>query len=129
MQETPLLSYSLRRSSRADQSETEGADYRSLLDGPSSGGGGIDLWQYWRALRKRLGIVIAIPIVTVILVGIHEMGLSELYTASSTILIRNSTPQLIQEMGNPVESSAGSSDVSVDPEMFFNTKYELLRTS
>ncbi|MGO9604261.1 MAG: GumC family protein [Candidatus Binataceae bacterium] len=103
----------------------EDAGYRGLLDAPS-GSGGIDLWQYWRALRKRIGIVIAIPIVTVIFVGIHEMGLPELYTASSTILIHSSTPQLFQEMGNPIESGANP---SIDPDTFLSTKYELLRTS
>ncbi|HKN00708.1 MAG TPA: hypothetical protein VJX23_09355, partial [Candidatus Binataceae bacterium] len=73
-----LSPYSLRRLPPPEDLGGEEAGYRSLLDGPSSGGGGINLWQYWRALRKRLGIVIAIPIVTVIFVGIHEMGLPEL---------------------------------------------------
>jgi polysaccharide biosynthesis transport protein len=55
-----------------------------------------DLQQYWRIVRKHLGLVLAVCAVFFVLALLHDMMLTPLYSASSTLLIRNSAPPLLE---------------------------------
>ena len=124
-----LSPYSLRRvAPTVEQEPANEVGFPSVME-PFSESSGFDVWQLWKIVRKRIGIVIAIPIVIGIFVGIHELMLPELYTASSTILIRNSTPQLFGDSASGVQSGVSSESAGADPDTFLNTKYELLQTS
>lgn len=123
-----LSPYSLRRVAPSVENDSEDLGFRGLLEPPQESSG-LDLRQLWKTLRKRIGIVIAIPIVVSVIATIRAMMLPELYTASSTILIRSSTPQLLGDSAAPVQANVNSTDMGGDPDMFLNTKYELLHTS
>jgi capsular exopolysaccharide synthesis family protein len=123
-----LSPYSLRRLTPTVEHAPDEAGFHALLD-PQSERIGIDLHQVWKILRKRIGVLVVIPLIAVVVVGIHEMMLPNLYTASSTILIRGSTPRIMGD--NQVEivsASAPSPEMGGDPDMFLNTKYQLLQT-
>ena len=47
-----------------------------------------DLHQYWRVVRKHLGLVLAVPAVLVALAILRDAMTTPLYTASATLLIR-----------------------------------------
>jgi polysaccharide biosynthesis transport protein len=94
---------------------------------PAPEGGTFDLLRYWKAVRKRLWIVITAPLVAAAFVGFREMRLPDLYTASSTILIRSSAPKVFGESAAPLQSSGSEADTG-DTDMVLATKYELLQT-
>src|SRR5579885_2938935 len=121
-----LLPYSLRRS--LEHSEIDPDAFRILLGtGPERDG--VDLDRLWKTIRKHVGVLVAIPIVVTVVVGIRELMLPDLYTASSTILIRNSAPKVLGDSEGPVQATLTGSELSGDVDMFLNTKYELLQTS
>ena len=47
-----------------------------------------DLQQYWRIVRKHLGLVLAVPAVLLALAILRDAMTTPLYTASATLLIR-----------------------------------------
>jgi succinoglycan biosynthesis transport protein ExoP len=100
-----------------------------MLQLPELEHGGIDLSQYWKILRKRLGLIIALPLVVGTVVGIRELMLPDLYTASSTILIRGTAPQVFGDSSGQVQSGLAGAEQNGDSDMFLNTKYQLLQTS
>ncbi len=123
----PISPYSLRR--LTPTVEVDEPNFQALIDSGSSGPA-IDLHQIWKTIRKHVGVLVAIPIVVTVVVGIREVMLPDLYTASSTILIRSSTPKLLgTDSEGPVQASLTGSDVTGDVDLFLNTKYELLQTS
>src|SRR5262250_2664438 len=124
----PLSPYSLRRIYPGPEAEPDDASFRALLEPPAADHSFIDLAQLWKTIRKRLYIAIAIPAVLVVVVGIRGLLQPNLYTASSTILIRGSAPQLFSD-SNGIQSNQNAQDYAYDPDMFLNTKYELLHTS
>jgi succinoglycan biosynthesis transport protein ExoP len=54
-----------------------------------------DLHQYCRIIRKHLGLVLAVPVILVMLVVLRDAMTTPLYTASATVLIRNSPPPVL----------------------------------
>jgi succinoglycan biosynthesis transport protein ExoP len=67
-----------------------------------------DLQQYWRVIRKHLGIVLTVPVILVMLVILRDAMTIPLYSAGATVLIRNSPP--------PVLESASVTIVSQNPD-------------
>jgi len=67
------------------------------------------------------------PLVAAAFVGFRELRLPDLYTASSTILIRSSAPKVFGESAVPIQA-AGSDSEGGDTDMVLATKYELLQT-
>lgn len=66
----------------------------------------VDLRQYWRVLRKRLWLVLSVPLAFVALAGAHDLMATRLYTARATILIKNNTPQVYEYAS--MDASAGT---------------------
>src|SRR5581483_5295380 len=127
MSAAPQLPYSLRRPATTEQIEDQ-SSFRALLEPPPDRAS-IDLPYYWKVLRKRLWLVTAVVIVATASVGIYELTLPDLYTASSTILIRGSTPRIMGDnQPEIVSASAPSPEMGGDADMFLNTKYQLLQT-
>jgi polysaccharide biosynthesis transport protein len=83
-----------------------------------------DLQQYWRILRKHLGLVLAVPIVVVALTIVRDEMKTPLYTATSTLLIRNSPPPLLENATVTIVSQNPDSD-SGDQDQ---TQIELLKS-
>src|SRR5581483_4432886 len=88
----PISPYSLRR--LTPTVEDDEPNFQGRL-GCTPSGPAIDLRQLWKTIRKRIGVLVAIPVVVTVVVGIRELMLPDLYTASSTILIRNSAPKVL----------------------------------
>jgi polysaccharide biosynthesis transport protein len=86
----------------------------------------IDFLQYWRIIRKHLGLIAAIVASAVVLTTLHELMQTPMYTAEATILIKPGTPQILG-----TQSTTGDSP-SVDQyeyyENFNSTQYEILRS-
>jgi len=119
-----LSPYSLRAvPAQVSRDDTE---FETFVE-PAPEGGTFDLLRYWRAVRKRLWIVIAVPLVAASFVAYREIRLPDLYTASSTILIRSSAPKVFGESAAPLQASGSEADAG-DTDMVLATKYELLQT-
>jgi len=125
MSAAPQLPYSLRRTATPEQVDDQ-SSFRALLEPPLDRAT-IDLPYYWKVLRKRLWLVAAVVIIATVSVGVYELTQPDLYTASSTILIRGSTPQVL-DTSAPVQGGVNFAEMAGDPDMFLNTKYQLLQT-
>jgi polysaccharide biosynthesis transport protein len=69
-----------------------------------------DLHQYWRIIRKHLGLVLAVPAVLVALAILRDAMTTPLYTASSTLLIRSSAPPLLENATVTIVQQSSDSD-------------------
>jgi succinoglycan biosynthesis transport protein ExoP len=69
-----------------------------------------DLHQYWRIIRKHLGLVLAVPVILVTLVVLRDAMMTPLYTATSTVLIRNSPPAVLENATVTIVSQTSDSD-------------------
>jgi len=56
----------------------------------------IDLRQYWRIIRNHLWLALAVPLVFVLLTAARDLMATPLYTARTTILIKNNAPQVYE---------------------------------
>jgi len=84
------------------------------------GSDGFQLVDYWRAVRKRLWLVIAVAVVATTLVGIYMAGKPNIYQAKARIQVDNeqTNPDLItSDRQRPVPNA--------DP-AYFNTQLQLL---
>jgi uncharacterized protein involved in exopolysaccharide biosynthesis len=84
-----------------------------------------DLHQYWRIARKHLGFVLAVPAVFLGLMVLRDMAATPLYTASSTLLIRNSSPPLLE---NATVTIVSSQNTDSDSEEQDQTQIQLLKS-
>jgi polysaccharide biosynthesis transport protein len=88
--------------------------------------GRIDFQQYWRIIRKHLGLIAAVVATAVVLTTLHELMQTPMYTAEATILIKPGTPQILGS-----QSQTGDSP-SVDQyeyyENFNATQFEILKS-
>jgi polysaccharide biosynthesis transport protein len=55
-----------------------------------------DLRQYWRVIRKHLWLALAVPLAFVMLTAARDLMATRLYTARTTILIKNNAPQVYE---------------------------------
>jgi succinoglycan biosynthesis transport protein ExoP len=69
-----------------------------------------DLQKYWRIIRKHLGLVLAVLAASLTLTIVHDMMTTPLYTASSTVLIRNNQPPLLENATVTIVSQSSQSD-------------------
>ncbi|MEJ7846716.1 MAG: polysaccharide biosynthesis tyrosine autokinase [Pyrinomonadaceae bacterium] len=91
--------------------------YRNA-DGPE----GFQLLDYWRAVRKRLWLVIGISVLATTLVAIYMARKPNIYLASATIQVDNeqTNPDLVTSERQRFSSNA-------DPS-YFNTQLQLLKS-
>ena len=83
-----------------------------------------DLQQYWRIIRKHWGLVLAVPAVFVALAVLRDAMTTPLYTATSTVLIRNAPPPLLENATVTIVSQGSSSDSGSDDQ----TQLQLLKS-
>jgi len=69
-----------------------------------------DLQQYWRIIRKHLGLVLAVPAVLVALAVLRDAMTTPLYTAGATLLIRSSPPPMLENATVTIVSQSSESD-------------------
>ena len=55
-----------------------------------------DLRQYWRVIRQHLWLALTVPVAFVALTATRDLMATRLYTAQTTILIKNNAPQLYE---------------------------------
>ncbi len=83
-----------------------------------------DLHQYWQIIRKHLGLVLAVPAVLVMLAIVRDAMTTPLYTATSTLLIRNSSPALLENATVTIVSQNSDSDYDNEDQ----TQIQLLKS-
>src|SRR5579875_1686198 len=82
-----------------------------------------DLHQYWRTIRKRIGLVLAIPAALLALTILRDEMATPLYTATATILIRNTPPSMLENATVTIVSQNSDSDSDQD-----ETQLQLLKS-
>jgi polysaccharide biosynthesis transport protein len=83
-----------------------------------------DLHQYWRIIRKHLGLVLAVPVVMVALAVLRDAMKTPLYTATATLLIKNSPPPLLENTTVTIVSQGSQSDYGYEDD----TQNQLLKS-
>src|SRR5271163_2818178 len=83
-----------------------------------------DLHQYWRVVRKHLGLVLAVPAVLVALAILRDAMTTPLYTASATLLIRDEPPAMLENATVAIVSQNSDYDSSGEDQ----TQNELLKS-
>jgi len=88
--------------------------------------GAINLEQYWHAIRRRLDLVLGIGFAAILLTTVHEFMQTPLYTAEATVILKQGTPQLLQNKDSQTDISVDDSDDELDN--FKKTQYEILKS-
>jgi capsular exopolysaccharide synthesis family protein len=112
--------YFIQRISRLPDMTSE-ASYTAL---PPEDGTRVDLRQYWRTIRRHLWLASSVPLAFVVLIAIHDLMATRLYTAQATILIKNNAPQVYAS----VDVAAGNGTSESQWNVNTKTEYTLLRT-
>lgn len=83
----------------------------------------IDPWKYWATIRKHEVLIISCVAVAVIFTALYVFLATPLYTATSTILIKPSAPQILDSSKElrPQEEMPGEPD-------YYKTQYEILKS-
>ena len=87
--------------------------------------GKVDLRQYWRVIRKRIWLAMAVPVAFVALIATRDLMTTRLYTAQTIILIKNNAPQLYQYTSM---DSATNVDGAAQWNINNKTEYTLLKS-
>ena len=83
-----------------------------------------DLQQYWRIIRKHLGLVLAVPAVLVALAVLRDAMTTPLYTASATLLVRSTPPPMLENATVTIVSQGSQSDYGSEDQ----TQNQLLKS-
>src|SRR5579864_3310110 len=83
-----------------------------------------DLHQYWRIIRKHWGLVLAVPAVFLTLAVLRDAMTTPLYTATSTLLIKNTPPPLLENTTITIVSQSSAADSGSDDQ----TQLQLLKS-
>jgi succinoglycan biosynthesis transport protein ExoP len=83
-----------------------------------------DLQQYWRVIRKHLGVVLIVPVILVTLVILRDAMTTPLYTAGATVLIRNSPPPVLENATVTIVSQTSDSETGSEDQ----TQIQLLKS-
>ena len=83
----------------------------------------VKVLEYWRILRKRIKLVLAVFLGIFALAAIKDFNAVRLYTATATLLIESKMPQLFGDASGGPGSSDSDEYLSDD-----QTEYELLRS-
>ena len=83
-----------------------------------------DLHQYWRIIRKHWGLVLSVPAVFVVLAVVRDAMTTPLYTATATLLIKNTPPALLENATVTIVSQNSGSEVDSDDQ----TQLQMLKS-
>jgi len=83
-----------------------------------------DLQQYWRVVRKHLGLVLAVPAVLVALAILRDAMTTPLYTATATLLVRDTPPAMLENATVAIVSQSSESYYGSEDQ----TQNELLKS-
>jgi len=83
----------------------------------------IDLWVYWRLVRKRLRLIAAVVAGTTFITLIHLLNTTPIYTAQTTMMILPKAPSGIDPAEALLEIEA-----SYDGSDYFKTQSEILKS-
>jgi succinoglycan biosynthesis transport protein ExoP len=86
----------------------------------------LDLLNYWITFKKHRWLILSVTAAVVVIVAIRVAMMTPLYTATSTILVRPGSPQILQNHEGASENQM-SSDI-YDPDEFIKTQSVILRS-
>ena len=84
----------------------------------------VDVWRYWRTLRKHLRLIIAVMLGVVILTAVKVMTQTPLYTAETTIMIQ---PQASQSGSDALENLVSIEAAAENSDQYYKTQCAILR--
>ncbi|HVB81630.1 MAG TPA: polysaccharide biosynthesis tyrosine autokinase [Candidatus Binataceae bacterium] len=86
----------------------------------------LDLLNYWITFKKHRWLIGSVTAAVVVIVAIRVAMMTPLYTATSTILLRPGTPQILQNHAG--ESDNQSTSDFFDPDTFIKTQSVILKS-
>ena len=84
----------------------------------------IDVWRYWRTVRRHLRVVIGVTVATVILMAIRLMGEVPIYTAETTVQIQPNAEQGASALENLVEIETAAANA----DQYYKTQCAILQS-
>src|SRR5437870_4324399 len=83
--------------------------YEGELRPPEADRGlGTELQRYWKVIRKRITLVVSLPLIFMAITFLHDVITTPLYTATSTLLIKTKVPQLFETTKDSDEPDQGA---------------------
>ena len=83
----------------------------------------LDLLQYWITLKKHRWLIFVMGASVTIIVALRVSMMTPLYTAQSTILLKQGTPELLEN-----REGQQSDTMDSDPDTFIKTQCEILKS-
>jgi polysaccharide biosynthesis transport protein len=83
-----------------------------------------DLYQYWRIVRKHWGVVLAVPAIFLGFAVLRDSLTTPQYSASTTLLIRNTPPPLLENATVTIVSQGPAADSGSEDQ----TQLQLLKS-
>ncbi len=84
----------------------------------------IDVWRYWRAVRRHLRVVIGVTAASVILMAVRLMGEIPIYTAETTVQIQPNAEQGSSALENLVEIETAAANA----DQYYKTQCAILQS-
>ena len=85
----------------------------------------LDLLQYWITVKKHRWLILATGAAVTIIIALRVSMMTPLYTAQSTILLKQGTPELLESRAGLQDSSYSDTEDSID---FIKTQCEILKS-
>src|SRR5882672_2448901 len=104
----------------AERRSEEPAPYRGYGYGPDGGDGEVHLLDYWRAIRKRLWLVIGVAVLMTTLAMIYVARKPDIYEASSRVQVDLENNPMYAEKTAPMIVNP------VNDPAYFNTQLQIL---
>ena len=87
--------------------------------------GRIDVFAYWRTLRKHLRLIAVMVIAVALVTALYVSMLTPVYTATATVLLKPGTPTVFAGTNSQSEAQGEFGDYYGN---FYTTQYEILKS-
>jgi polysaccharide biosynthesis transport protein len=85
----------------------------------------VDVWRYWRTMRKHLRLIIAVTLGVVILTAVKVMTQTPVYTAETTIMIQ---PQASDGGSDALENLVSIEAAAENSDQYYKTQCAILES-
>jgi len=85
----------------------------------------VDVWAYWRVVRKRLRLIAAITAAVIVVVFVHVMNETPIYTAEATILIE---PNASSGGSSTLENLVEIETAAANADQYYKTQCAMLQS-
>jgi len=85
----------------------------------------VDVWRYWRTIRKHLRLIIAIMVGVTALTAVKVMTQTPIYTAETTIMVQ---PQASEGGSDALENLVSIEAAAEDSDQYYKTQCAILKS-